>query len=122
MTEDGDIALSPAGDFAITDTPWRELSQHAYISILTQKGDFLLYPQLGSELEKLIGLPQAPSTGEVGKQIISDALRKLPRFQTLPIDIRAIPTGPQSIRFDIYVTSGYKSDMVLSIEQNLGVE
>jgi phage baseplate assembly protein W len=122
LTEQGDLALSPSGDFAITDSPWRELSQHAYISILTPRGDFLLYPQIGSELERLIGMPQAPGTGEFGKQLIADALRKMPRFASLPLDIKAVPTSPQSIRFDVYVTSGYKSDIVLSIEQNLGVE
>ena len=122
LTEDGDLVLSPSGDLALTDTPWRELAQHAYISILTPKGDFLLYQNIGSDLEKLIGLPQAPSTGEYGMQLIADALKRTPRFNSLPVDIKAIPTGPQSIRFDVYVTSGYKTDIVLSIEQNLGVE
>lgn len=122
MTEDGDLAISPAGDFAVTDTPWRDLSQQAYISILTARGDFLLYPQIGCELEKLLGMPQAPSTGEYGKQLIADSLSRMPKFNSLPLDIRAIPTSPQSIRFDIYITSGYQTELVLSIEQNLGVE
>lgn len=122
LTEEGDLTISHAGDFGTTDSPWRELSQQAYISILTSKGDFLLYPQIGSELEKLIGLPQAPSTGEYGKQLISNALANMPRFNSLPISIKAIPVSPQAIRFDVYITSGFQTEIVLSIEQNIGVE
>lgn len=122
MTEDGDLTISHSGDFQLTDTPWRDLSQQAYISILTSKGDFLLYPEIGAELEKLIGMPQAPATGEYGKQLIADALRRNARFSSLPLSIRAVPVSPQAIRFDVYVTSGYQTEIVLSIEQNLGVE
>ena len=122
LTEAGDIAISHAGDFEVTDSPWRELSQQAYVSILTAKGDFLLYPQIGAELEKLIGMPQAPSTGEYGKQLISEALRRNSRFASLPFSIKAVPVSAQGIRFDVYVTSGYDTEIILSIEQNLGVE
>lgn len=122
LTEDGDLAISHSGDFEVTDSPWRELSQQAYISILTAKGDFLLYPQIGAELEKLIGMPQSAATGEYGKQLIADALRRNPRFISLPLNIKAVPVSAQAIRFDVYVTSGYQTEVVLSIEQNLGVE
>lgn len=122
MTEEGDLAVSPSGDLALTENTWRDLSQQAYISILTPRGDFVIYPQIGSTLEDLIGMPQSPETGEYGKQLIINALQRIQRFNGMPIDIKAIPTGYQSIRFDIYITSGGITDLILSIEQNLGVE
>lgn len=122
MNEDGDIAVSSTGDLAMTETTWRDLAQQAYVSIMTSKGDFVLYPNLGADLEQLYGMPQSPATGEFGRQLISDALNQTDRFRGLQYDIKAIPTGFQTIRFDIYVTSTAQNDLVLSIEQNLGVE
>lgn len=122
FTEEGDLRISANGDLALTDTPWRDISQQAYVAMLTQTGDFLLYPSIGVELERLFGMPQSPETGEYGKQIIISALSKMDKFSGLPISVQAIPTGLQSIRFDVYVISAGKTELVLSIEQNLGFE
>lgn len=84
--------------------------------------DFTLYPSLGADLEQLVGMPQTEATGEYGKRLIITALNREGRFNGLPIDVKAIPVSLQGIRFDVYITAGSRTEMLLSIEQNLGVE
>lgn len=121
FSESGDIKVSPQGDIAVTDTVWRDDAQQTYIRVMTEPGDFTLYPTLGANLERLYGLPQKESTAEIGKTIIREALNREGRFQGRIIRIKAIPTSPYTIRFDIYVQLGSSEQLALQIEQNLGV-
>ncbi len=122
MTDSGDIAISASGDIAMVDSPWRDYAQQAYLRLMTSMMDFTLYPTLGADLEQLIGMPQTEATGEYGRQLILTALNREGRFNGLPIDVKAVPVSLQGIRFDIYITAGSRTEMLLSIEQNLGVE
>lgn len=121
MTGLGDLTISSNGDIGQTDTAWRDDSQQAYLRVMTEPGDFLLYPQMGSNLSLLYGMPQTQATADYGKQIITEALARENRFAGKAIDIKAVPTGPQTIRFDIHVTSGSRNQLILSIQQDLNV-
>ena len=122
LTEAGDLTLAPNGDLALTPNFQRDLSQQAYIRVMTEPGDFVLYPNLGSELSALYGLPQSPDTGAYGKQIIEAALIREGVFRQGEFSVTPIPTGPQSIRFDIFIVRGDRGAQLLSIEQDLGIE
>lgn len=122
LTSNGNIGLSPSGDIAMTDSPWRDDIQQAYIRCMTEIGDYLLYPNLGASLNELRGMSQSPATAEYGKQLIGAALDREGRFDTKPYRVEAFPTGPQSIRFDLYVSSGDLQEISMSIEQDLGLE
>lgn len=121
FTGAGDITISSNGDIGQTDTIWRDDAQQAYIRVMTEPGDFLLYPRLGSQLSLLYGMPQTQATADYGKQIITEALARENRFAGKVINIVAIPTGPQTIRFDIHVTSGSRNQLILSIQQDLSI-
>lgn len=120
FTEQGDVALSSTGDLAMVDDAWRHHSQQAYIRLKTEIGDYLLYPQLGANLERLIGEPQSQSTGELGKAIIMKALTRDSVLSSYPIDVKAIPMSFQSIRFDVFITVNRRTELILSITQDLG--
>jgi hypothetical protein len=122
FSEDGDIKVSPSGDIAITESPWRDDAQQAYIRVKTEPADFVLYPTLGTELSQLFGMPQTEATGQYGAALIEEALNREGRFIGKPIRINAVPTGPQTIRFDIFIESGSRSQLILSVEQDLGVQ
>lgn len=117
----GDLKLSPSGDIALTVDSWRDDAQQAYIRLKTEPGDYLLYPNLGAHLERLYGMPQSHETGELGKAIIKDAMAREGRFAGQSIEVQAVPTGPQTIRFDMFLVSGSFREMLLSVEQDLGV-
>lgn len=122
FTEEGDLVLDPAGDIGITTDPWRHHSQQAYIRLKTDLGDYPLYPQIGSEVHKLRGMPQKSSTGEYGKKVILEALRRDPVLGNYPINVEAVPTSYSSIRFDVYLTARSTSQLILSVEQELGFD
>jgi len=121
FTEDGDIALSTSGDIAITQSESRNISQQIYIRVMTDLGDFITYPNLGSRLDNLMGMPQSPETGQVGVALVMDALKRDGLFVGRELTVKAIPTGSQTIRFDIYTFVDNQNSLVLSVEQDLGV-
>lgn len=115
------MAVAPNGDLAVTQADWRDDIQQAYIRMMTDVGDFVLYPELGADLSRLYGLPQSSKTGQLGVSLIEAALKREGRFTGRTVDVRAVPTGYQTIRFDIYITMGSKEKIKMSIEQDLGV-
>lgn len=121
LTDTGDIALSSNGDIALVDDPFRNFSQQAYIRMMTEQTDFVIYPALGVSLETLIGMPNSQSTGELGRQMILAALTREQLFAGVLVDVKSIPVSLDAIRFDIYITAGSRSEMVLSIEQDLTI-
>ena len=122
FTETGDIRVDANGDIAITDTSYRNLGQQAHIRAMTQVGDWLTYPRLGADLDRLYGMPQSEATGNFGKALIESALSRESTFAALNYTVNAVPTGPQSIRFDITIRTQTGNRTVLSIERNLRME
>ena len=121
LTEDGDMAISPSGDLALTKTNWRDDVQQAYLRMMTDVGDYVLYPALGATLSTLYGMPQSPETAKVGISLIQAAMEREGRFTGKPVDVQAVPTGQQTIRFDVYISAGSQDRVRLSVEQDLGV-
>ena len=121
LGQDGDLKVSSTADVAVTDNEWRNDGQQAYIRIMTEQGDWSLYPSLGSQLSELYGMPQSEATANYGIALIKEALDREGRFTGKQVSIGAVPTGPQTIRFDLYVGSRIRSNILLSIEQSLGV-
>src|ERR1035441_1862878 len=95
FNEAGDIETSANGDIAMTPTQWRDSVQQAYIRIMTDVGDYLLYPTMGAGLSQLYGMPQSSSTGTFGVQLITNAIIRDNTFNTAAISVKAVPTGYQ---------------------------
>lgn len=121
FSQDGDLKLSSQADVAITETEWRNDAQQAYIRLMTEPGDWTLYPNLGTQLAELYGRPQSQETANYGISLIQAALAREGRFAGKQIIVKAVPTGPQTIRFDLFLGSPVQGSLILSIEQSLGV-
>jgi len=121
LTLDGDLLVTGNGDIALVQDQSQKDIQHAYIRLMTEPGDFYIYPQLGTQLSMLYGMPQSTQTGEFGKRLIRAALEREGVFRNRQITIEAVPTSADSIRFDIYMIGDYNEPTVLSITQDLGV-
>jgi hypothetical protein len=121
MTTTGDIALGTNGDIAPTASTWQSSGQQAYIRIMTDIGDYLLYPKLGANLSTMYGMPQSQATGDYGIQLIQSALAREGVFGTSNIQVSAVPIGPQIIRFDVYLTVGSQQQIKISLQQNLSL-
>lgn len=121
FTLSGDIAIDGKKDIAKTSTSMQADIQQAYIRLMTEPGDFYVYPNLGINLSQLYGMPQRKETGDLGKNLILAGLRKEGFFRDKTIKIDAVPTGPDSIRFDIHIISDINQPVTLSITQSLEV-
>lgn len=117
----GDIAINGQKDIAKTLNSTQADIQQVYLRLMTEPGDFYIYPNLGINLSQLFGMPQRPETGELGKRLILAGIRKEGLFKERNITIDAVPTSPDSIRFDIHIASDINQPVTLSITQSLGV-
>lgn len=122
LSESGDLRVSSNGDIAFTETRWREDAQNAYIRIMTTPGDFVLYPSIGADLTKLYGMPQSKETADYGIELIKNSIASDGVFTGRSIDVTAVPTGPQTIRFDVKIKSGSRTENLISIEKDLGID
>lgn len=120
LTMDGDLAITSNKDIAKVNTSMQNDIQQVYIRLMTEPGDFSAYPTLGVDLSVLYGMPQNQRTGQLGKQLIMAALDREGTFRGRNITVDAVPTSPDTIRFDIHIQSSSNQPVTLSIKQNLG--
>lgn len=120
LTLNGDLLINGSKDIATVDSPIRNDVQQIYIRLMTEPGDFYVYPLLGVDLSKLYGMPQTPETGEFGKRLIKSALDRESVFKGRNIKITAVPTSRDTIRFDVHVVTDLDQPIVLSVSQSLG--
>lgn len=120
FTLNGDLVINGSNDIAITANSLQANIQQVYLRLMTEPGDFYIYPQLGTDLSLLYGMPQTPETGEYGKRIIREALQREGLFKGRNIKIDAIPTSRDTVRFDVHVVSDIDRPLTLSVSQKLG--
>ena len=120
LTLDGDLILNGNKDIGKVNTLMQNDIQQVYLRLMTEPGDFHSYPNLGVDLSVLYGKPQTRETGELGKSLIMSALQREGLFRGRNIQINAVPTGPDTIRFDVQIQSGPNQPVTLSVKQNLG--
>lgn len=116
----GDLVVNGSGDLAVVADQSAVDIQQVYIRLMTEPGDFFMYPQLGTDLSLLYGMPQTAQTGDFGKRLIRAALEREGVFKNRQISIEAVPTSADSIRFDVYLMGSNFEPTVLSITQDLG--
>ena len=120
FTLNGDLVINGNNDIAVTANSLQADIQQVYLRLMTEPGDFYIYPQLGTDLSLLYGMPQTPETGEYGKRIIREALQREGLFKGRNIKIDAIPTSRDTIRFDVHIVSDIDRPLTLSVSQKLG--
>lgn len=120
FTLNGDLVINGSNDIAITANSLQADIQQVYLRLMTEPGDFYIYPQLGTDLSLLYGMPQTPETGEYGKRIIREALQREGLFKGRNIKIDAVPTSRDTVRFDVHVVSDIDRPLTLSVSQKLG--
>jgi hypothetical protein len=120
FTLNGDILIGGNKDIVLTNSSMQSDVQQAYIRLMTEPGDFYIYPLLGIDLSLLYGMPQSPETGEFGKKLIQTGLQREGIFKGRNIKIDAVPTSRDTIRFDVHIISDIDQPVVLSVSQTLG--
>lgn len=119
LTMSGDLLINGNKDIASVNSGSQNDVQQIYLRLMTETGDFYVYPNLGMDLSILYGMPQSQETGNLGQRLIREALERENIFVGRNIEITSVPTGPDSIRFDVHITSDTNEPIVLSVTQNL---
>jgi len=119
LTMSGDLLINGNKDIASVNLGSQNDVQQIYLRLMTEPGDFYVYPSLGTDLSILYGMPQSQETGNLGQRLIREALERENIFVGRNIEITSVPTGPDSIRFDVHITSDTNEPIVLSVTQNL---
>lgn len=121
MTDSGDIAVSSNGDIAITSSNSERIRQQAHLRLVTETGDFVPYPKLGANLQRLIGLPNTEKTGNFGKDLIERALTYDGFVTRGASDIEATPTAYNEITFEVKIPNGVRESLLLTLTQVLTI-
>jgi len=119
LTMSGDLLINGNKDIASINSGSQNDVQQIYLRLMTEPGDFYVYPNLGTDLSVLYGMPQSQETGNLGQRLIRAALEKENIFEGRNIEITSVPTSPDSIRFDVHITSDTNEPIVLSVTQGL---
>jgi hypothetical protein len=117
FTDDGDFAVASNGDIAVTPTSQEQIRQQAQLRMVTQKPDFIPYPLIGADLQRLIGMPQRPETASLGSRLIKKAL-EYDSFVTGET-VTPVPTDYNKITFTIRIPHGKRESVNLVLEQLL---
>lgn len=115
----GDLKISPNKDIALVQSRSQNDIQQIYIRLMTEPGDFHVYPKLGTELAVLYGMPQTKETGEMGKRLIKQALVREEVFADRKISISAVPTSKNTIRFDVHIEDNSVEPITISVTQEI---
>lgn len=115
----GDLKISPNKDIAMTQSRSQNDIQQIYLRLMTEPGDFYIYPKLGTELNILYGMPQSQATGEMGKRLIREALLREGVFADRKISISAVPTSNNAIRFDVHIEDNSVDPITISVTQEI---
>jgi hypothetical protein len=119
LTMSGDLLINGNKDLSLVNSGAQNDVQQIYLRLMTEPGDFYVYPNLGTDLSILYGMPQSKETGDLGQRLIRAALEKENIFQGRNIEITSVPTSADSIRFDVHITTDTNEPIVLSVTQNL---
>jgi hypothetical protein len=81
LTMSGDLLINGNKDLSLVNSGAQNDVQQIYIRLMTEPGDFFVYPNLGTDLSILYGMPQSKETGDLGQRLIRAALEKENIFQ-----------------------------------------
>lgn len=98
FTRRGDFAIGSDGDVLDTsDDKLRSLLQEIRSRLQSEKGDWVLYPNLGADVGTVIGQPNNKTTAENLKALVTASLNQHNLVDTRDLDISYIPIGPDAL-------------------------
>ena len=94
--EDGELVIAPNGDLLVARDS-DVIAQEVRFRLKTTRGDWVLQPESGANLEELIGQPNSPETGARMEALISRALTHDGFLIGEIENIRAVPVNKDEL-------------------------
>ena len=116
ISEDGELLINAAGDLA---TCWgdEQLAQEVLIRLKTQKGDFLLSPEMGTSLERFIGQPNEVNTHRSIQAAVKSELERGGLIYGSSVEV--VPIGPNEILIVVEFPSYADDNRIIQISAGL---
>lgn len=86
-----------------------EVKQNLFIRLKTNFGEFLMHPEIGSKLKKIIGKKNTKDTALLAKQYLYEALTDKNWINMKNVNIDVIPSSSTVLMFVIRVDLGYSN-------------
>jgi len=104
-TSKGDLSLSHDGDIMDTyEDPLRSLYQEIRTRVMSEQGDWSIYPGLGANLSDFVGEPNNKQTAESIKVRIISSLTRSGLVQNADVNVRCVPIEIDKIMVRISIT------------------
>jgi hypothetical protein len=116
MTNDGDLVLSDNGDLAIVYGD-EQLAQEILFRMKTQKGDWVLSPDIGVSLERFIGEPNTELTRSAIEMTVLNEITKDGLIISAQVD--CVPLNENELLIVVEFPSQENDDRVIQISSGL---
>lgn len=93
---DRGLLLDIRNDIALTASPLENFANAVWRRLMTPLAFFPEYPDYGSQLASLIGMPFVPETISLAEIYITQALAREPRIETIE-NVKVTPTGYRAL-------------------------
>lgn len=115
---DGDLIIEN-GDFKLTGD-YESARQDLVIRARTIRGEMRSHPELGAQLEDLIGKPNHELTAMEGAIDLYHAYTHDERFRSQDIKIRPVPLSINELQFYVFLNVGFERVITATIPIELG--
>ena len=110
----GDWTIDDTGDIAVV-SDIREPRDDVYFRIRTNNPEYVMAPQVGADLEDLMGMPNTKETAEIGERYIMRDLTRDGLLYPHNIKIISYPSALEAITFVIVITRAGQQEVRVAI-------
>ena len=120
QTSNGDMVIAPNGDLQLS-APSGCLKQDIAFRLRTDQYDFLPHPDLGANLDSLIGNPNNATTVGLGEQYIVNSLTSDGRVLSADLMVKGVPINLSSVVYYVFVRDGLTTiNVTPNVQLDLG--
>lgn len=95
------------------------IRQSAIIRLKTNMREFLLHPQIGSQLGEIIGKRNTRETAEQGRIFLNRAILRENFILEQDVSIQTLPSDANAILYIIKINTGWNETVTMILEMDL---
>lgn len=129
-----DIAFTPEGDLHTVEyldesgtllkdfmgvTGEDHVRQSVLIRLKTNLKEFLLHPQIGNQLNEIIGKRNTRETAELGRAFLHRAILRENFIAEQDLSIETLPSDANAILYIVKVSTGWNETVTMILEMDL---
>ena len=105
VSPSGDLTINSRGDLDLAD-PSGVLKQDIAFRLMTEYNDFTPHPDIGANLNELVGEPNTRENARIGEQKIIQSLTQDGRIATSDLTVTGVPVSLYNCAYFIFIRDG----------------